>query len=231
MTDARCVFAPRIARLRVPLTPARLQRVSCAEAFLLTSSGHHMSTIHPAALAARRKYWTRPDAYRFAAPEAKMPSWLDPSATRVRRKEAQEEEARARAVAEQEAFEREVLALRHDFAKLKLEYELDRFQRKYSPNQPRVPAGSPDGGQWTSGGGGAQLTDISAAKKLAPLVKAFGKWTARQFVSRYCRGSINRELPGQFENVTIADIYEMTKGGDARARACFKLLNEPRFRK
>ena len=59
-----------------------------------------MSTIHPAALAARRKYWTRPDAYRFAppgTPEAKMPGWLDPSATRVRLKEAQEEEARAHA--------------------------------------------------------------------------------------------------------------------------------------
>jgi len=26
--------------------------------------------------------------------------------------------------------------------------------RKYDPNQPRVPAGSPDGGQWTDGGGG-----------------------------------------------------------------------------
>ncbi len=25
---------------------------------------------------------------------------------------------------------------------------------KFNPNQPRVPAGSPDGGQWTSGGGG-----------------------------------------------------------------------------
>lgn len=26
--------------------------------------------------------------------------------------------------------------------------------RKYDPNQPRVPAGNPDGGQWTGGGGG-----------------------------------------------------------------------------
>jgi len=29
------------------------------------------------------------------------------------------------------------------------------LERKYSPNQPRVPAGNPDGGQWTSGGGGS----------------------------------------------------------------------------
>ena len=28
------------------------------------------------------------------------------------------------------------------------------FERRYSPNQPRAPAGSAEGGQWTSGGGG-----------------------------------------------------------------------------
>jgi len=27
------------------------------------------------------------------------------------------------------------------------------LERKYSPNQPRVPAGNPDGGQWTDGSG------------------------------------------------------------------------------
>src|ERR1041384_2070316 len=39
-------------------------------------------------------------------------------------------------------------------------------QRKYSPDQPRVPAGNSDGGQWTSGGGSGagrvESTDISA---------------------------------------------------------------------
>src|SRR5881227_701549 len=113
-----------------------------------------MSYVHPAWLEHQRKRFTRPDAYRFAppgSPEAKPPGWLDPSATRVRLKEAQEDEARARAAAEQEALEREILALRHDFAKLKLEYELRRFQRKYSPNQPRD-----DRGRWTDSGAGAQ---------------------------------------------------------------------------
>ncbi|AVO44043.1 hypothetical protein C6569_02610 [Phreatobacter cathodiphilus] len=28
-----------------------------------------------------------------------------------------------------------------------------RLHRRYDPDQPRVPAGSPDGGQWTNGGG------------------------------------------------------------------------------
>jgi len=63
-----------------------------------------MSYIHPAAVAHRRDLYTRHDAWRVA-PEAKMPGWLDPSATRVRLKEAQEEEARAE-------FEAQVRALR-----------------------------------------------------------------------------------------------------------------------
>src|SRR5436189_4890829 len=113
-----------------------------------------MAYTNPIWLEGRRKYWTRPDAYRFAprgSPEAKMPGYLHPWGAVARAEEAAEDEARARAAAEQDALEREVLALRHDFAKLKLEYELRRFQRKYSSNQPRVPEGNPDGGQWVGG--------------------------------------------------------------------------------
>ena len=33
------------------------------------------------------------------------------------------------------------------------EIPLVLYERKYSPDQPRAPAGGPDGGQWTSGGG------------------------------------------------------------------------------
>lgn len=42
--------------------------------------------------------------------------------------------------------------LRWLIADLKLDLALRRFARKYSPDQPRVPAGNADGGQWTSGG-------------------------------------------------------------------------------
>jgi hypothetical protein len=112
--------------------------------------------MHPALAEHLRKRWMRPDAYRFAAlgtPEAKPPGYLHPWAEVARQEQAAADEVKARALAEQDAFEREVLALRHDFAKLKLDYELRRFQRKYSPDQPRVPAGNSDGGQWTSEGG------------------------------------------------------------------------------
>ncbi len=43
---------------------------------------------------------------------------------------------------------------------LTLELKFDLFiaalERRYSPEQPRVPAGDPAGGQWTGGGGGMQ---------------------------------------------------------------------------
>jgi hypothetical protein len=115
-----------------------------------------MSYIHPAALAARRKYWTRHDAWRFAAPgtpEAERPGWLDPSATRVRLKEAQEEEARAAFAAEVKALQAQQDRLCEMMAEINYEFAWRKFLRKYSPSQPRVPAGNPDGGQWTSGAG------------------------------------------------------------------------------
>jgi hypothetical protein len=127
-----------------------------------------MSTIHPALAEHLRKCSTRPDAYRWArpgTPEARLPGWLDPWVTRVRMKEAAEDEARACAAAEEEEFERDVEALRAANARVrimladvKFELALRALGRKYSPNQPRVPAGSREGGQWTSGGG--QLTVV-----------------------------------------------------------------------
>jgi hypothetical protein len=55
------------------------------------------------------------------------------------------------AFAEEIAAESRLLdILRLQFKVLKLRLWL----RKYSPAQPRVPAGNPDGGQWTSGSGG-----------------------------------------------------------------------------
>jgi len=138
---------------------------------------------------------------------------------------------------------REAKALRRksDLAFEQFLYTFKRYaeQQKagFNPDQPRD-----DHGKWTDSGrsGNAgkdgrtddqvQSDELSASKK-ADIVRQFGKWTARQFISRHCRGSINREMPGEFENVTIADIYDIAKGGDARARTCLKLLKEPRFRK
>src|SRR5947209_5682205 len=51
----------------------------------------------------------------------------------------------------------ELLDIKYVLAALDVELKLCRLGyllRKHSTDQPRVPAGSPDGGQWTSGGGG-----------------------------------------------------------------------------
>jgi hypothetical protein len=40
-----------------------------------------------------------------------------------------------------------------------------QYESKYSPDQPRVPAGNPDGGEWTSGGGGISPSGSDSAGK------------------------------------------------------------------
>ena len=128
-----------------------------------------MTYFHAAWLEHQRKRFTRADAYRFApsgTPEAKPPGWLDPSETRVRLKEAQEAEARAQAAAEQEEFERDLLELRWLVKSLRTDLLLRDLRHKYSPNQPRAPSGTPDGGQWTSGGGVGHAASGSAQPTL-----------------------------------------------------------------
>ena len=68
----------------------------------------------------------------------------------------------------------------------------DEVAHKYSPDQPRAPAGQPDGGRWTDGGVGQQGDDsVSdrpiqvAARKRGGLSKAFYDWTVQQFVSKH----------------------------------------------
>ena len=50
-----------------------------------------------------------------------------------------------------------LLKARYAFAVAQLELRrllISRARKQYNPNQPRVPAGNSDGGQWTDGGGG-----------------------------------------------------------------------------
>ena len=101
-------------------------------------------------------------------------------------------------------------ALRFDVALLRARMAL---KKKYSPDQPRVPSGSPDGGQWTGGGGGsgdggdssplgavtsAVVTILGTAESFFQSILVAGGFTKDQlnmpvqdFVSQFCRGSIN----------------------------------------
>lgn len=111
---------------------------------------------------------------------------------------------------------------------------------KYAEDQPRVPAGSPGGGQWTSGGSAVStLIDAlgEAVAKLPTLLLAggfdkedMGK-TVQDFVSEKCRGSIYEVLPGQFLEMPISEVLALAKNGDAAARRCKKLLSRGRFKK
>ena len=120
-----------------------------------------MATIHPDAVAHHRKRWLRHDAYRFAAlgtPEAD-PGLLHPWAAVARAAEAKAAAERA----EQESLHADLEQLQRLVRDLRIDLALRRLRRKYSPDQPRVPAGNPDGGQWTDGGGSGAGRDSGDA--------------------------------------------------------------------
>jgi hypothetical protein len=127
-------------------------------------------------------------------------------------------------------------------ATLRLEWELLKFSLRgrkagFNPAQPRD-----DHGRWTNGGGGSDPQDsnttdgkvILAASRgggIKQLLDKVSEWTVRQFISYYCRGQINREIPGQFDDVTIAELLDRANRGDEAAKKCYKILNQQRFRK
>ena len=108
----------------------------------------------------QRKRFMRPDAYRYWRPDAQR--WMSPEAWRLlgpgdppREATPLREQKRSpdllREPAKAIEAEREKLfRLKRILADLKFDLVLRRFARKYSPDQPRVPVGNPDGGQWTS---------------------------------------------------------------------------------
>ena len=105
------------------------------------------------------RLWIRPDIARWMKPGVD-PADVIPALARERaQKEAAKERARA---AEDAAFDTWVegerrwnAAMREVVNELKVDLARRRLEEaKYSPNQPRVPAGNPRGGQWTDRSGG-----------------------------------------------------------------------------
>ena len=93
--------------------------------------------------------WVRHDAARFLPP-GMDPADLYPTLAR------KPDTAKAAAFeAEVEAGYRLLAVLREEVASLRAELKQRRaLEAKYSPSQPRVPAGNPRGGQWTDRSGG-----------------------------------------------------------------------------
>lgn len=105
----------------------------------------------------QRKRWLQPDQRRWFTPEAYE-----------RKFGSRREAVSPREAARERAFDRELLALRRDHAALRRafdEVKLALLLRKagFNPDQPRVPRGDPDGGQWTSEGGGDGLSRVRLA--------------------------------------------------------------------
>ena len=100
------------------------------------------------------------------------------------------------------------------------------FSSKFSADQPRAPAGSPDGGQWISDGAGDAIVEL-----IAGITSEQMDMSVQSFVSAFCKGSINEVLPSEFLDEKIGTIAKLAKSGDAKAKSCMKLLGRERFRK
>jgi len=140
---------------------------------------------------------------------------------------------------------REWKEIRHAFATAHLELRRLRLAvalKRFNPSQPRVPAGNPDGGQWTSGGGGGNSEPSSeregAARRRSPGLRLAGGFakedlnmSVQSFAVANCKGRIRSVLPQQFLDSTIADVMQAAKKGDRAARTCLKILSRDEYRK
>jgi hypothetical protein len=146
-----------------------------------------MAWIDPRAEEHLRRRFTRPDGQRYLRHDAHR---FDPPRPVQRKSYAarviEEREAKEKRAAldhELKAFYAEHLELRRQLAEVKFELAFRRIVHKFRADQPRVPKGEPEGGQWTKEGGGdagradglasapaamrrpEQATDLSAARR------------------------------------------------------------------
>lgn len=110
---------------------------------------------------------------------------------------------------------------------------------KYRPDQLRVPAGNPDGGQWTdegsgggdsgeADGGGDAGSDALPVKKIG-FTKEERAMTAQQFISEKCEVRILRVFPSEYLDLTIGEIIQLP--GSAKKNTCTRLLGSGEYRK
>jgi hypothetical protein len=110
----------------------------------------------------QRARFMRPDAWRYMKPNASgdaLPpgaGYQEPAHRRAACGQTAPVEAEAEhagIAAAERAFRYELAALHFEFLLLKVSLQV-RWQAKagFDPNQPRMFAGNPDGGQWTDGG-------------------------------------------------------------------------------
>ena len=141
-----------------------------------------MSYVNPSWLEGHRKRWQRHDWQRWIRHDARRfvtPAGIAEEKRAAEAEKATRRKAEAADAAEHEAgatFMAELEALRADHERVSIELTdvkfalaLRRIFHKYSPDQPRVPAGNPDGGQWTGGSGESAPRPNTAAPSDEPL--------------------------------------------------------------
>jgi hypothetical protein len=143
-----------------------------------------MSRINERWLEQRRSRWLRPDYERFLRPDRAR--YESPGATQQNAAPNSRWLPLAHVEREQKAFREDQLSLAElrrerlwlmrqklvllELYDLRLRLKAQLYNEKYSPNQPRVPKGNPDGGQWTSYGGGSggggrvQVADLRSGR-------------------------------------------------------------------
>lgn len=86
---------------------------------------------------------------------------------------------------EHKELERERRELQYELAKLRADWELLKFelrgQKVFNPNQPRLPAGSPEGGRWTSDQVLSELSSSAPGSQTqAGTIRAFSQTRCRK---------------------------------------------------
>jgi hypothetical protein len=130
-----------------------------------------MAWMHPAAIEERHRRFTRPDAERYLKPNPEY--WLSPAELKLEYPELYERKygrllssatthAAGTPGGEADANPLDDPEVRRLLAEIKFELVLWKLRRKYRPDQPRVPAGNLDGGQWTGEGVGANTEDSTS---------------------------------------------------------------------
>ena len=116
-----------------------------------------MAQIHSAWVERQRRTWLRHDWQKWVRPDWQR--WMPPDPgpsmrERLWRPYREEPTPQRSATGLTEA---DILAFRCNLSALRFKLALLKWRIKagFNPNQPRVPAGNPDGGQWTSEGGGS----------------------------------------------------------------------------
>lgn len=136
------------------------------------------------------KRWTRHDAARFARPQIES---------------RQTREVRARGNGRLDDVAADALRALRDgnrllkgyLAELLLADRLRRLQRKDWEDQPRAPAGQPDGGQWVEGGGSAEIGVSADASTSAVVDAIFSDASDWSFTEHDFGATVTREGGGE----------------------------------